>query len=246
MAGVTFIMHMFPLPHNPKNFFLKQTSNLQECLARCRLASECDRLPTMGFPLPCCRQTLCAGVGARRQAGGTAACLGPGTETGVPGGRNHPQTILCSETQQDSISHHNHSIDYYSGIILKESWVSRKTCLGSRGPHRPPGRVEGQNPSWGPGGMPPEVGEILSFRTRSQIYCFLAQKNHHGFLFLFVNFFIFFCVKIIFSQKSAISRKRILPDYYCIQLYINHLTSIHNTYDAYITIYQTYTVELPT
>ena len=42
-----------------------------------------------------------------------------------------------------------------SGIILKESWVSRKTWLGSRGPYRPPGGVEGQSPSWGPGGNAP-------------------------------------------------------------------------------------------
>ena len=42
---------------------------------------------------------------------------------------------------------HHHRI--YTGIILKESWVSRKTCLGYRGPHRPPGGVEGQSPSWG-------------------------------------------------------------------------------------------------
>ena len=51
-----------------------------------------------------------------------------------------------------------------------------------------PGGVEGQ------GAMPPEVEEILSFR--SQICCFLAQKNHHGF---FVNFLFFL---FFLSQKN--------------------------------------------
>ena len=61
--------------------------------------------------------------------------------------------------------------------------------------------LRGRAPHGGQGTMPPEVEEILSFR--SQICCFLAQKNHHG--------FFFGGVKIFFSRKSTISRKRILP-----------------------------------
>ena len=58
--------------------------------------------------------------------------------------------------------------------------------------------------------MPPEVEDILSFR--SQICCFLAQKNHHGFFFLCVCvcgqflFFVFLLVKMFFSLRDIVEK----------------------------------------
>ena len=83
----------------------------------------------------------------------------------------------------------------------------KENVPGSRGLHRPPGGVEGQ------GAMPPEVEEMLSFRS-----LFSGAKKAPR---IFCTFFLFFCgqlllfiffVKIFFSRKSAISLKRILPD----------------------------------
>ena len=97
------------------------------------------------------------------------------------------------------------ALDYCltSGIILKESGVSRKTCLGSRGPHRPPGGVEGQ------GTMPPEVEEILSFR--SQFAVFWHKKTTTDFFF-FGHIFFFF----LWSKFSSRGNPRYRGNGYCL------------------------------
>ena len=74
--------------------------------------------------------------------------------------------------------------------------------------------------------MPPEVEEMLSYR--SQICCFLAQKTHHGFCFVFVvvpiKFFFFF---FLGSNCSSRGNPRYRGKGYCL-IYIQHtLVSFH-------------------
>ena len=53
--------------------------------------------------------------------------------------------------------------------------------------------------------MPPEDEEMLSFR--SQICCFLAQKNHHGFFAIFLCFFV--GQNVLFAEIRDIAEKDI-------------------------------------
>ena len=85
--------------------------------------------------------------------------------------------------------------------------------MGSRGPQRSPGGVEGQSPS---------CRRNVSYSPlKSKKFCYLEvkfavfwhKKTTTDFLIFFLGGQI--CLgSIFFSRKSAISRKRILPGYY--------------------------------
>ena len=71
----------------------------------------------------------------------------------------------------------------YQALSWRNHEFPGKCAWGPVGCTGPLAGLRGRAPHRGQGARPPEVEEILSFR--SQICCFLAQKNHHGFFYFF-------------------------------------------------------------